>query len=215
MNGLPFSRQQLFETFAAYNGDLWPLQVALFLLAVSALFAMVARRPGSDKVVSLILAALWVWMGVVFHFTYFTEVTPAAWLFGAACLLGAAAFVRAGVLHRRLRFNSEARWRRIAGHALILYALVVYPLLSLLLGRAYPALPTFGAPCPTTIFTIGMLAFATAPFPRYVLVVPVAWALIGGQAAYQLGMYEDFGLLAAGVAGAWLAFDAPPRTRRA
>ena len=215
MNGLPFSRAQFFEVFAAYNGDLWPLQVALFLLAVSALFAMVTRRAGSDQVVSLILAALWVWMAIVFHFAYFTEATPAAWLFGAACLLGAAAFVRAGVLHRRLRFNGEARWRRIAGHALTAYALVAYPVLSLLLGRAYPALPTFGTPCPTTIFTIGMLAFAAGPLPRYVLAVPIAWALVGGQAAFQLGMYEDFGLIAAGIVGVWLAFEAPPRTRRA
>jgi hypothetical protein len=84
-----------------------------------------------------------------------------------------------------------------------------------MLGRAFPQIPTFGLPCPTTIFTIGMLAFLSSPFPRYVFAIPIAWALVGTQAALLFGIYEDLGLLAAGLAGLWLAIDAPARTRHA
>jgi hypothetical protein len=40
------------------------------------------------------------------------------------------------------------------------------------------------------------------------------WALIGGQAAWLLGVYEDSGLLVAGIAGAWFALRARGRRRR-
>jgi hypothetical protein len=105
--------------------------------------------------------------------------------------------------------------RRIAGHMLIAYALVGYPLVSAMLGREFPEMPTFGLPCPTTIFTLGMLAFLSAPFPRYVFVIPIAWALIGSQAAFLLGVYEDLGLLVAGLAGVWLVFDSPAEAKAA
>jgi hypothetical protein len=212
---LPFTRDQFFEVFARYNEGVMPLQLALFLLALSAFGAMVIRRRGSDRVVSAILAGVWAWMGIVYHFIYFAPVNPAAPVFGAMFLTAAALFAWAGMVRGRLVFDADNRARRIAGHALIAYALVGYPIVSLLLGRQYPDVPTFGVPCPTTIFTIGMLAFLSRPFPRYVLVVPIAWAFIGGQAAFLLGVPEDLGLLLAGLAGLWLAFDRPRERRPA
>jgi hypothetical protein len=212
---LPFTRAQFFDVFGRYNEGVMPLQVGLYLLAVTAFLAMMARQRRVDRVVSAILAALWAWMGVVYHLTYFAPVNPAARFFGGAFVLAAAAFLWAGVLHGRLVFSGESRARRMTGHVLIAYALVGYPLLSLLIGRTYPEMPTFGAPCPTTIFTIGMLAFVAGPYPRYVMAVPLAWAFIGTQAAFALGMYEDLGLLLAGLAGVWLMFDAPLQGRPA
>jgi hypothetical protein len=79
-----------------------------------------------------------------------------------------------------------------------------------------PELPTFGLPCPTTIFTIGLLALAPSSSPRAVLAVPILWCLVGSQAAFLLDVAPDFGLLAAGVAAialfAWAAGaqKAPP-----
>jgi hypothetical protein len=212
---LPFTRDQFFEVFARYNEGVMPLQIALVLLALSAFGAMVIRRRGSDRVVSAILAGLWAWMGIVYQFIYFAPVNAAAPVFAATFLAAAALFAWAGVVRGHLVFDSDQRARRLAGYALITYALVGYPLLSLLLGRQFPELPTFGLPCPTTIFTIGMLAFLSGPFPRHVFVVPIAWALIGGQAAFLLGVPEDLGLLLAGLAGLWLAVDRPRQPRPA
>lgn len=212
---LPFTQQQFFDVFGRYNEGVMPLQIALVLLGLTAYGALMVRRRDSDRVVSAILCALWLWMGVVYHLVYFREVNPAATLFGAAYIAGAAAFAWAGLVRGHLAFEGESRARRIAGHALIAYALVAYPVLSAMIGRSYPEMPTFGLPCPTTIFTIGMLAFVAAPVPRYVFFVPVAWAMVGSSAAFQLGVYEDLGLLVAGLAGVWLAFDPPPRARPA
>jgi len=76
----------------------------------------------------------------------------------------------------------------------VLYALLVYPLLGWSLGHAYPTSPTFGAPCPTTIFFFGMTLLAIESVPVTVVLLPIVWAVIGTSAALQLGMREDFGL---------------------
>jgi hypothetical protein len=206
---LPFTQQQFFEVMSRYNEAVTPLQIGLVLLGLSAYGAMVVRRRDSDRVISGILAALWLWAAVVYHFIYFRPVNPAAIPFGVIFLAAAAIFAWTGVVRRRLVFDCESRARRIAGHALITYSLVGYPILSAMLGREFPEVPTFGLPCPTTIFTLGMLAFLSAPFPRYVFAIPIAWALIGAQAAILLAVYEDLGLLVAAIAGVWLAFDLP------
>ncbi len=53
---------------------------------------------------------------------------------------------------------------------------------------------TFGLPCPTTLFTIGVLAWLEAPYPRSVLAVPMLWCLVGVQAAFLLDMPADLAL---------------------
>ena len=203
---LPFTRMEFFDVFVRYNEAVWPAQIVLNALAVVALGLVFVRRGHVDRFIAAILALLWLWMGAVYHLGYFRSINPAAIAFGGAFLLGAAAFAWEGVARNRLRFDARDRAQSRIGYALIAYALVVYPLLAVLLGHAYPAMPTFGLPCPTTIFTLGMLALLRPPYPRYVLAVPVLWALVGVQAALLLGVPEDFGLIFAGAAGLWLAF---------
>jgi hypothetical protein len=83
----------------------------------------------------------------------------------------------------------------------------------LLAGHRYPAFPTFGAPCPTTIFTFGFLCLIELPFGRALLVAPVVWAAIGTVAAISLGVPQDFALPAA--AAIALAAKVPPSISRA
>ena len=78
---------------------------------------------------------------------------------------------------------------------LVVVGLIVYPILSVLAGHHYPALPTFGLPCPTTIYTLGLLLWFER-LPRSAAVIPAFWAVIGTFAALQLGVPEDFLLIA-------------------
>ena len=86
----------------------------------------------------------------------------------------------------------------------LVYALIVYPALGYWFGHRYPAAPTFGLPCPTTIFTLGMLLWTDRRVPLYLLPMPLVWSFIGIWAAVSLGMTEDFRLLPAGLIGALL-----------
>jgi hypothetical protein len=168
-------------------------------MAIAAVLALVRHRPSSDAVIAGLLAILWAWMAIAYHFMFFTRINAAAWAFGAVFLAASLWFVWIGIVKGRLHFVVQQGARAWIGAALVLYALVLYPLVGYAFGHRYPEVPTFGLPCPTTIFTLGLLMFAAAPVPRSALVVPLLWSAIGSVAAFQLGVVQDFGLLVAGL----------------
>ncbi|HKL17769.1 MAG TPA: DUF6064 family protein, partial [Halalkalibaculum sp.] len=90
----------------------------------------------------------------------------------------------------------------ITGAILMTYAMLIYPLIGSQLGHGYPYAPMFGvAPCPATIFTFGILLWATQKVPWWIYAIPGIWSLIGFTAAIKLGILEDTGLLVAGILG--------------
>lgn len=70
-------------------------------------------------------------------------------------------------------------------------------------------------PTDTTLFTIGVLAFAVPPYPRSPVLAPLLWCVIGAQAAFLLSVRQDLSLIIAGVVGAGLFIKSgrtlPPR----
>ena len=63
--------------------------------------------------------------------------------------------------------------------------------------------PLFGvAPCPTTIFTLGLLLLSNASWRLFV--IPLVWSAIGGSAAVLLAVPQDYGLILAGAIAATL-----------
>lgn len=198
---LPFTAEQFFDVFRAYNTTVWPAQILLLALAVAAIALVFVPRRWSGAAISAILACLWAWIGFIYHLAFFAPINRLAYAFAALSAAGAVVFVWQGVIRRRLEFSWTVNTRTMVGLVLVVFALVVYPAWSTLSGHGYPALPTFGLPCPTTLFTLGLFAFVTSPYPRSPLVVPVLWCFVGAQAAFLLGVQADLGLAAAGIFG--------------
>jgi len=196
---LPFTTEQFLEIFRQYNTTIWPLQILLAAVGLCAAVLAALRRGG--RLVSICLAGLWTWTAVVYQWGFFTRINRAAWLFGVVWLAGAAAFAWNAVRPRSLPFRGRA-WSGLAvGWGLVVYALVIYSILGHLDGRAYPFAPTFGAPCPVTIATFGVLWLSAPIARRYLLVAPLLWAAVGSSAAFTLGVREDLGLAVAGLSG--------------
>jgi Family of unknown function (DUF6064) len=194
---IPFTVEQFYGVFCEYNNAVWPAQG--FLVATALATVVAALRPRSP--VSASLGVLWAWIALAYHLAFLARITPPAYAFAALSMVGAAAFIWEGVIRRRLSFQWVAGPKAVAGAAFIVFALVVYPVWSAYAGHSYPRTPTFGLPCPTTIFTIGLLCFAVPPTPRSPLIVPVLRCLVGAQAAFLLGVQPDLGLIAAGLLG--------------
>lgn len=201
---LPFTIEQFLDVFRRYNDGVWPLQWILNALAIVALAATIRRGPWSSRAASRlasgILASLWLWMAVAYHIAFFRTINPAAWLFAAAFVGEGALIARHGLFQPRLEFDLRSDAGSRIGVALIAYALIAYPLIGYALGHRYPSTPTFGVPCPTTIFTFGMLLLTRPPRPRALFVIPAAWAVLSVVAAVRLGMWEDIGLVVAAIA---------------
>jgi Family of unknown function (DUF6064) len=202
---LPFTNEQFFDLFAAYNGALWPALVALWTASVLAAVRLFSSRRPSNRWISALLAAHWIWSALAYHAAFFTRINPAAWLFAALFLLQAALFFWWGVVQGRLVFAPwRTRWAPVAW-VLIAYSLV-YPGINAIQHFSVSRIPTFGVPCPTTIFTAGVLMLAT-PRSWRLSIIPVIWSVIGGSAASLLGVRADYALPIAGLALAVFSFQ--------
>ena len=189
---IPFTAEQFFGVFAKYNHAVWPAEPILITLAV--LMVLAARSGIGSRGITAVLAIFWVWMGAVYHIVFFSAINSAAVIFGGLFILQALLLFGYGTLTTQLRFDgARDAVRNAAGWVMIAYALVAYPIIGYLAGQRYPALPTFGLPCPTTIFTLGMFAWASS-LPLGLLVIPVVWAAIATSAAMSLGVVEDYAL---------------------
>ena len=203
---LPFTIEQFLNVFAEYNQAVWPFQIVLNLLALMAIVLCFKKVKSGDKINSGILAFLWLWIGIVYHIIHFTSINRTAFVFGIVFILQGLIFIYAGILKNQISFKYTISLYSITGAVFILYALIIYPLVGHLLGHVYPQSPTFGLPCPTTIFTFGILLFTDKRIPKYVLIIPLLWSLIGFSAAVNLSVYEDFGLVVAGILGTLLIY---------
>jgi hypothetical protein len=199
---LPFSTDQYLGVFEEYNRAVWPVQVSAYVLAAAALLLIFWRIRPSDRIISGILAFFWIFMGGVYHLGFFSKINNAAYLFGAAFVIQAGLFIFSGIHRDNLSFGFKPGVYSITGMLFILYAAVVYPLIGHALGHGWPNSPSFGiAPCPGSIFTLGMLLLTTRRVPKHLLVIPALWSLVGFAAALSLGIKEDVGLLIAGIGG--------------
>lgn len=194
---LPFTTQEFLNVFASYNQTVFPIQVILFLLALFALYFSFKKRSWSDKAISAILSLLWLWMGAIYHILFFSSINNSAYLFGILFIVQGALLIWTGVLNDKLKFHLRRNISCFTGMSLIIFALFIYPAVGHSLGHVYPSNPTFGLPCPTTIFTFGMFLLVEKKFPLLVLIVPIVWAVIGFSAAFLLGIKEDISLLIA------------------
>ncbi len=199
---LPFSVDQFFTVFEHYNLSIWPLPVVFYILAIVSSVFIFLNVIKSNQVAFAVLAFYWAWMGLVYHIGYFSEVNPAAYVFGALFIIQGVIFFYVGSWREMIPMRMSLDGSGIIGLILMGYALIVYPLLGYFVGHAYPRTPTFGAPGPTTIFTFGLLFFSIYRIPWYVIIIPLLWSVAGFFAAVQLFVPEDFGLAVAGLLSA-------------
>lgn len=197
---IPFTREQFLEVFSNYNLAVFPIQIIFYLISAIILFLVIKPICISDAIISLILSFFWIWMGIVYHLIFFTAINQAAYLFGVFFIIQGILVLIFGVFQNKFSFQFQKDKYGIAGITLIVFALIIYPVLGYSLGHIYPTSPTFGLPCPTTIFTFGLLLLNIKKCPVTILIIPFIWSMIGVMAAFQFGIVEDVGLLLASLA---------------
>lgn len=166
---IPFSTDDFLAVFERYNSDVWPVQIFFYALAIMAVVSLVIRFEKGSQMVNQLLSVLWLWMGIVYLIKYFSSINSAAYLFGGMFIIQGLIFAYLSVFKTKLEYEFNfTNIHGIVGIGLIFYGMVLYPVLNHLPGITFPASPTFGMPCPTTIFTFGLLLMATGKIPWYV-----------------------------------------------
>ncbi len=195
----PFTIEQFLQVFKNYNLAIFPMQIIFYLLAATVIYFSIKKSSASDKMINVTLSFFWIWMGIVYHIIYFSVINKVAILFGTVFIIQGLLFLYFGVFKSVLSYKFESNRYGITGAIIIAFALLFYPVLGYIIGHVYPTSPTFGLPCPTTIFTFGLLLWSAKKLPLTILIIPFLWSIVGFFAAFSLGIFEDSGLPIAGL----------------
>lgn len=172
------------------------------------------RRGGAraGRGIAAILALCWLWVAWSFHWQRYASINLAAGYFAWAFVVQALLLLWLGVVRGRLAPGPASRLQQRAGLGLLLFALLLFPLMGLLLGRSWTQAEVFGmAPDPTALATLAVLLLAGARPAWWLYPIPVAWCAISGATLWAMDM-PDFAvvplaaLLTVGLAlgGAWM-----------
>jgi len=208
---MPFSIGMLLDYFAVYNERIWPMQLLGYAAGLLILVPLFRRGKAWNRVVTGVLALLWLWVGLIF---WVQAASQMAMLYAPAALFVVQGALFLNALARdRIAYGSVGRADKAIGLVFIAYALVGYPLVGLWVGHEYPHAaisPLF--PCPGTVLTFGVLLMAQR-VSWQLLVIPAFWAM-SGILWFYLGMVEDAGLVLAGVVGVVMLLARESAARR-
>ena len=154
---LMFSPRTYWRLVELYNLDWWPLHLATLFAGFIALALAASRKAAALRVMAVLLAAAWLWVGWAFHWQRYAAINWAAQYAAAAFALQAILLLGVGLRSAQIAAPA-GRGMRLTGWALTTAGLVVYPLTAWVAGRPWPQAEVFGmAPEPTALVTLGLL----------------------------------------------------------
>jgi Family of unknown function (DUF6064) len=201
----PSLNEFLTTIFGHGNAAIWPMQLVWYASAVAMIGLAFWSRRRASQLICLLAAANFVWVGIVYFGMIDSDmgtldgVINLAWLWAAVFILEAILLLVAGLLRRDLVFAPRWNLSGVLGALFMCYALVAYPIIEMLKGQPLRASPLFGlSPCVTVFFAFGLLLWARPPAPKYLLLLPLAWALCAAPGNIAMGHVADFPLILVG-----------------
>ncbi|MHB1084919.1 MAG: DUF6064 family protein [Thiobacillus sp.] len=200
---LMFSARTYYRLFELLNADLWPAHV--LALALGALLLLLVYRH-SDRAtpwIMVILGAGWVSVAGSYFWMRYASIHLAAPWFALAFAVESLLLLWMGLSHRQFILAHTSRLRQRAAIGLVLFALCVYPLIGLALGRNWTQAEVIGlAPDPTALATLGVLLLTGTRRFWVLAPIPILWCLISGVTLWAMAAPDFFiapglGLLAA------------------
>jgi Family of unknown function (DUF6064) len=180
--------RNLFLIFERGNTAIWPMQFVCYASAAAMVGLALWNRRRASQLICLLAAAVFAWVGIV-YFGVIDSGMHMAWVWVAVFFLEAILFLVAGIVRHDLVFAPRWNLSGVLGAVVISVGLVGFPLVEVLSGYPLHALTVFGlSPCTTVIFFFGLLLWARPPVPKYLLLLPLAWALTSAPSDLTLGI---------------------------
>jgi len=197
---LSFSTEDFLVALETYNLAIWPIQVFTYFLIALALFVLFKPSNYSVKIVLAVLSMFWLFNGIVFCFIFWSPSHLFGYIFGILCVIQGFLFLYS-IKVSDMTIGSPDKTYTLIGLLFVFYAIIGYQIIGYFLGHIYPKFfPAGLVPCPTTIFTFGIFLIIHNKTPLQYYIIPLIISLGGFLAAYN-GIYEDIGLIIAGVLG--------------
>jgi hypothetical protein len=201
---LMFAPRTYYRLFELYNADVWPLQLAMLALGLTALWLM--WRDSYGRVVAAILATAWIVVAWAYHWERFATINTGAPYYALGFAVEALLLCRLGVRRDGLRFDRRSGPIGTVGYAMLVGGLLLYPLLAPAFGRPWTQAEVFGAaPDPTAIATLGILLLASGRSRWLPAILPTLWCAISAATLWTMESAEALIPLAAAVVAVFAA----------
>ena len=185
---LLFSARTYYRLFEIYNRAIWPAQILALLLGLVLLWRLHRAGARQGALVSVILAAGWLWTAWAYLVEHYDTINWAARYFAIAFCVEALLLIWTGVVRNRLSFQPYGDWTGRAGMGLFVFSLAVQPLVGPLVGRDWTQAEIFGVtPDPTVLATLGVLLTVDKPLPWGLIVIPLIWCALSGATLWTMG----------------------------
>lgn len=188
---IPYSAEVYQGLITYYYQTISPVHIAalgigLFLIVLSARYS---KRGG--LIGQVVMAAFWVWNGVVFHGQFLIDLNWAAQYFGYAFIAQGALMAIYAFAQRDIVYKPEPG-RRTASCVLIVLAMTFSPTVAAILETPISHAHLFGVTPLTIILTSIGTWLATYQRPPWILmIIPVLWAGWELLTTQTLGLWSD------------------------
>jgi hypothetical protein len=184
---LLFSPRTYYRMIERHNEAVWPAQLLTMALGIGILVAL--RRPSTTqgRIISGILALLWMWVSWAFLLHRYATINWAIKYVVPFFVLEALLLVWWGVIGAKLSFAVNRKASGRLGTALFVLSLLLYPALAAILGRPWRQAEVFGiAPDPTVTATVGLLLLTSSRFRWGLLPMPILWCGIAAATLWAM-----------------------------
>jgi hypothetical protein len=172
---LPYSHEVLVALLAQYNADLWPWQVGVYPVGLLMLYLAARPRRGSDRALSGLLAAAWLWTAGVYFLRYLAPLDFAAPIFAGVFAIQGLLLTWSGALRGKLSFGFNGGVANLAGMLLVALTLAAPPLVVLATDRNMAETQSFAiTPLTVSLATLGFLLL-TRRAVVHLAIVPLLW----------------------------------------
>lgn len=176
-----FTPETYFRLFEFYHRDWWPMQLACMAMAVIILLCLWLKPAWGCRVIAILLAVSWAWVGWAFLHLYLAPIHWVADWYAVAFLLQALLLFVYGVSRPGVEFEIGNSARAGIGVFVLLGALLVMPATAYLTGREWLQAELFAmTPDATALATLGLLLLAKERVAALLVVIPVAWCFVTG-----------------------------------
>jgi hypothetical protein len=181
--------KKFWDVIAHYNQDTWVIQIIFIFMIIFSAAILYKRK--NQWLLQIALGLTNLFIGIVFFIVYGTE--PIQMFFAAPLyIITGLLFVTEGTMRRDNEFLKLSKIQ-----LLLLILVVLYPAISLLLGKSYPKIVFYIMPCP--VISLSIVIYSCYKYKnKLLLILLTVWGLTGIK-SFLFNAYEDVILLICGV----------------